>query len=88
MLRGAERSVEGEEKSGKRELLQVLAADAPPLAFSSTRFSSLVLTLETPLGNYRPCRVPVHRLLAYAQPAAEQSDSVNFVVEAEAELEA
>ena len=51
---------------------------------SASRYSSLVLALSSPYGNYLPLRVPLPSVIL-ERPAQEQ---VNMMIEMDGELEA
>lgn len=77
--------VEGEDKAGLRDALKELEAkDAASVRFSASRYSSLVLALSSPYGNYLPLRVPLPSVIL-ERPAQEQ---VNMMIEMDGELEA
>ena len=81
--------VGGKDKNGITELIEIDSNSSEPVALNFSRFSHLVVTLQTSLGNYLPCTIPVHRILSERtqHQSAGQSETVNFAVEGDAELE-
>lgn len=76
--------VEGEDKTGVRDVLQELEAkDTASARFSAARYSSLVLVLSTPYGNYLPLRVPIPSVIL--EKSAEEQ--MNMLIEMDGELE-
>ena len=81
--------VEGKDKNGSTELVEIQPNSFDPVPINISRFSHLIITLQSSLGDYLPCTIPVHRVLSeHTQNSAiGQSETVNFAIEGDAELE-
>lgn len=81
--------VEGKDKNGFTELIEIQPNSFDPVPISISRFSHLIVTLQSSLGDYLPCTIPVHRILSeHTQHSAiDHSETVNFAIEGDAELE-
>ena len=84
-----DRRVEGKDKNGSTELVEIQPNSFDPVPINISRFSHLIITLQSSLGDYLPCTIPVHRVLSEhtQNPTVGQSETVNFAIEGDAELE-